>query len=353
MTHRERIAATLAHSSTDRPPVDCLTLPGAFREALIRATGASDYESALRMLGADLRHVDHRSFRPGPDRDPDGAFRDMWGVVRRPVANQYGTYDEVFDRPLARIETLADVERYPWPSPDIYCFSRLADQCREHRERGYVVAFGGPGVMDLINGTAFGRGMEQVLVDVALGDAVGMAILERRQEFFLSVVERALSEAGSLMDVLWIGDDYGTQTGPLFRPEVWKQVFAPKLRAFIELGHRHGLRVMLHSCGSNREVLPFWIDMGLDIYQAVQVEASGMEPEGLFRDFGRDIVFHGMIGMQSTLPHGTPDEVRQAVRERTQASGGTGWIAAPSHFFDLDVPVENALALFEEALQCG
>jgi uroporphyrinogen decarboxylase len=252
---------------------------------------------------------------------------------------------------MAAISTMDEVRRYPWPSPDIFDFNGLELLCRKHHDH-YAVIFGGPGIMDLINGVSFARGMEQVLVDIALEDPVGLALMERRQEIFLEVAERALKAANGLIDVLWIGDDYGTQIGPLMNTETWKKLFGPKLRAFIDLGHKYGAKVMLHSCGSNRNLVPIWIDMGLDIYQAVQVEAEGMDAAGLFRDFGGHITFHGMVGLQSVLAHGTPEEVRAQVNAIAKHSGGSGWIVAPTHFFDhMDAPIENACAIYEAVKQ--
>ncbi len=203
--------------------------------------------------------------------------------------------------------------------------------------------------MDLINGTSFGRGMEQVLVDVALRDPVGLALMEKRQEILLEVAERALKAAKGKIDVLWIGDDYGIQTGQLMNLETWKEVFAPKMKAFIDLGHRYGAKVMLHSCGSNRALIPLWIDMGLDIYQAVQVEAEGMDAAGLFRDFGKHIAFHGMIGLQSVMAHGSVADVRHETERIVRLSEGSSYIVAPTHFLEIDIPMENAEAIYDIA----
>ncbi len=348
MTHRSRFEATMKHERCDRPPIDCIA-EGQVPERLVRHLGAGSYDEALELLDIDFRHLMHHDFRAPYEKDERGFFTDMWGVRRRPVVNIYGTYDEVEYRPFADISSMDEVEAYPWPSPDLFDFSDIESRCDRIRNK-YVVVFGHPGIMDLINGTSFGRGMEQVLVDIALEDPVGLALLEKRQEILLEVAERALRKANGKIDVLWIGDDYGTQNGPLMNIDSWKTVFAPKLRAFIDLGHKYGAKVMLHSCGSNRAHIPHWIDLGLDIYQAVQVEAEGMDAGGLFRDFGRHIVFHGMVGLQSILAHGNPDEVRKETRRIVAASGGSGYILAPTHFLELDTPMGNAVAMFEEGL---
>jgi len=345
MDYRTRFYSALRHEACDRLPMDFIA-EGQVPERIVRHLGAADYEEALRKLDIDFRHLSHADFRKPYAKDDNGFFTDMWGVRRRPVVNSFGSYDEVEYRPFARIETMSEVESYPWPSPDMFDFSELENRC--DRIRGeHVVVFGHPGLMDLINGTSFARGMEQVLVDVATEDPVGLAFLEKRQEILLEVAERALKAAKGKIDILWIGDDYGTQGGPLMSLDSWRSIFAPKLKAFIELGHSYGAKVMLHSCGSNRRHIPLWIDMGLDIYQAVQVEAEGMAAEGLFKDFGKHITFHGMIGLQSVLARGNPDDVRKETARIVRASGGSGYIVAPTHFFEIDTPMENACAIYE------
>ncbi len=323
---------------------------GWMRIPIVEHLKAQDYEDAQVKLGTDIRWVCHSEFTPPYERDEDGAFTDMWGTVRKPVVNQFGSYDEVVFRPFAEMTDLKQVEDYPWPSPGIYDFSALKQRCQAHHDN-YAVVFGGTGIMDLINGISFARGMEQLMIDIGLDDPVGLALIQKRFEIIYAVAENGLKAADGLIDVLWIGDDYGSQNGPTFSMDTWNRIFRPRLQAFIDLGHKYGAKVMLHSCGSNRGLIPTWIEMGLDIYQSVQVEAAGMEPTALLKDFGKDLTFHGMIGLQSTLSQGTPEDVRRDVLARWEAAGGTGYIAAPAHFWEPDVPMENVVALYEAAAE--
>jgi uroporphyrinogen decarboxylase len=345
MNHRERYLAAVKHEPTDRPPMDFIAEPRIV-DKIAGYLAAAGPEDVPLGFDVDFRHIYQNAFRPPPIKDAYGAFTDIWGVRRRPVANEFGSYDEVDNRPFAGIRTMQEVAAYPWPSPDIFDFSTLQEQCRAYHGQ-YVVVFGDPGIMDVINGTSYARDMEQVLIDIATEDPVGLALMDRYHQFFLEVAQRALAAAGGMIDVLWIGDDYGTQTGPLMGRKTWERLFRPKLQSLIDLGHRYGAKVMLHSCGSNRTLIPSWIDMGLDIYQTVQVEAARMDPAELFREFGKHITFHGMIGLQSVLSHGTPQDVYREVRRIVDLSGGSGYIVAPTHFFDLDVPVQNVCAVYE------
>jgi uroporphyrinogen decarboxylase len=115
----------------------------------------------------------------------------------------------------------------------------------------------------------------------------------------------------------------------------------------IDLAHKYGARLMLHSCGSTRAIWPDFVDIGLDIYDTVQPEAAGMIPEELAAEFGRHICLHGTISTQKTLPFGTPVSVAQEVRKRIDSFGARGGlIVAPSHNIQPDTPIENLLAMY-------
>ncbi len=206
MDHRERFFAALNLLPIDRPPIDFIGEPRIV-ERIAEHLGAANAEEVLSRFDVDFRHVYQNDFRPRPIRDASGAFVDIWGVRRRPVANEYGSYDEVDQRPLAGIQTMDELEAYPWPSPDIFDFSRLKDACLQYHD-DYIVVFGDPGIMDVINGMSYARGMEQVLIDIALDDPVGLALLDRYHDFFYEVARTALIAADGTIDVLWIGDDY-------------------------------------------------------------------------------------------------------------------------------------------------
>lgn len=233
----------------------------------------------------------------------------------------------------------------PGPIPGWYDYSGLAAQCRE--AQGYAVVYGWPGNVDMINGTSFGRGFEQTIIDIATEDPAGLRIMERRLEFCHEQTRRALEACGGAIDIVWIGDDFGTQRGLLFRPSIWSKVFRPKVQKMIDLTHRYGAMLMLHSCGSTRPLWRYFVEMGLDIYDTVQPEAANMIPEELAAEFGAHICLHGTISTQQTLPRGTPQDVAAEVRRRIETFGARGGlIVAPAHNVQPDTPLENILAMY-------
>jgi uroporphyrinogen decarboxylase len=345
MTPKERVLTSLGHKQADRCPCDYIGTPEV-DEKLLRHFQTDDMDVVLDKLGTDLRVLDLPYIGPQLRTWEDGRFENYWGSIRKPVRNQAGEYNEAVEFPYAEFESVADVEKFRWPEVEWFDFSTIAQQCEKFSD--YAIVYGSPGNMDLINGTAYGRGVEKVIYDIALEDPVGMACMARRFECCYAISERTLQEGNGRIDILWMGDDYGTQNGLLVGPEKWRKLFFPKLKAMCDLGHKYGAKVMLHCCGGTRKLWPDLIEAGVDIYQTVQPEAAGMEPESLKKEFGERICFHGTVSIQKTLPFGTPEDVAAEVRRRIATVGaGGGLILASAHNMQPDTPVENILAMYE------
>jgi Uroporphyrinogen-III decarboxylase len=341
------VLTAIAHQEPDRAPIQIYVTPEIDRVLRDHFSPASYIEEF---------EVDFRTVAPVPfraPRAPEAGSRiscyDEWGVGYEVVANNAGgTYLEARDLALARLQTMDDVENYPWPDPDDYDYSVIPAQIDAAGE--FAVCLGHAGIPDIINGVGRGRGMEQVLTDIITGDEVGVAIIDRRVDFYYEWCRRALEAGGGRIDILCLGEDLGSQKGPTMSPATFDAFFRPRLQRFFDLGHRYGCRVMLHSCGSTRMLQPRLIEMGLDVLDAVQPEPEGMDPEELKREFGSRLTFCGMISTQHTLPHGTPEQCRAEARHRIDVIGrGGGYIFAPAHAIQPDTPLENILAIYEEA----
>ena len=152
--------------------------------------------------------------------------------------------------------------------------------------------------------------------------------------------------------------DFGTQRGPLFDPALFGQFLVPAWRLLTDAIHaaRPGLKIFLHSCGSVRPLIPHFIAAGIDILNPLQWSADGMDRSELAREFsGRIVFWGGAAHNQRTLPFGSPAEVQREVREsiRLFTDGGRrgGYVLAPIHNLQADVPAANILALYREARQ--
>jgi len=345
MNARERVLTALDWREPDRVPIQVYTTPE-IHQKLADHFGGQDIREAL---GVDFRFVSAEYKGPvKPARD--GITYDIWGAGYRQVTHgSAGTYSEAVELPLAELKTMGDVENYPWPNPDDFDYSTLPEQCERHGD--YAVCIGGAGDPDIVNGVSRGRGMEQVLVDIATRDEVGLAIIDKRVDFSYAVLRRGLEACQGKVDIVCLGEDCGNQLGRMFSPKDFDEVFRPRLKRFYDLAHEFGAKAMMHSCGDTHELMPEFIEMGLDVLDAMQPEPAGMDPETIRGACRRKLAFCGLVSTQQTLPHGTVEDCRAEARHRLDViAPGGGYIFAPAHCIQPDTPLENVLAIFEEAL---
>lgn len=347
LTSKERVLCSLNWQEPDRVPVNTYLTPEI--DALIRRHFSG--RDPLDVFEVDLRGIPGPAFH-GKMRPPqNGISYGLWGEgyirVQNPVG---GTYDEAADVPLAALQSMDDFRNYPWwPNADDFDYSGIADQCDALQD--YAVCCGGAGAPDIVNGVSRCRGMEQVLIDIITRDEVGMAIIDQRCDFFYEHYRRILEAGRGKIDILCTGEDMGNQNGRMVSARDFDEVFRPRLQRFIDLGHHYGARVMMHSCGDTHELMPTFIEMGLDVLDAMQPEPKGMQPEKIRELCRGKLAFCGLISTQQTLPYGSEEDCRREARHRldTIARGG-GYIFSPAHCIQPDTPLRNILATYEEAL---
>jgi len=175
---------------------------------------------------------------------------------------------EPVNAPYREWTTVGEAEAFPWPNPDWYDYEAVPELCARYPNKAIMT--GGFGVQDFINQIAFGRGYEQTLLDIAVEHPVFLYIVRRRQAFYLEHVERILRAARGRIDIVLCGDDFGTQRAPLISPETFRRLFAPLKKEFFDRVHGYGARISHHSCGSTRELIPQFIQVGTDALQTIQ-----------------------------------------------------------------------------------
>ena len=156
------------------------------------------------------------------------------------------------------------------------------------------------------------------------------------------------------VDVLALGDDISMQTGMLMSPRMWRKWFKPRLAKVIQEAKavKTDLLVQYHTDGDCRAVISELIEVGVDILNPVQPEC--MDPVAIKNEYGDRLSFSGTIGTQTTIPHGTPEDVRAAVKKMIETVGvGGGLLLAPTHVLEPDVPWENILAFVEACKEFG
>lgn len=368
MTPKERIRRAISHQETDRVPTDfggtvSSTITVAAYNNLKKALGidtptkvlettfqlAEIEEPVFQAIGADTRPLYGNPPADGNRINEKGELVDEWNIVHTPASS--GLYYENVAPPLAEA-TIDDLERYPWPDPtDPSRTYGLKEQAEELSRSGYAICGGPNHFTRIIEQAQQLRGMEQLLIDLYEEPEFVEALFTKILEIQKVRWDKYLAEVGQYLDVIRVGDDVATQSGPIMSPAMYREQLKPFHREYFKfIKERTDAKLFYHSCGATAELIDDFIEIGVDIVNPMQVSAAGMAPETLKARFGGRVVFWGGIDSQKTLPNGSPDDVRAEVRDRIAVmTPGGGYVMSPVHNIQPDVPPENIIALYDEA----
>ena len=356
MTGRERVLAAMRRQEPDRVPFD---FGHGFAPAKIdefrRRTGDSDpsayfgVDTASVGIGPTRQQLDHSRYHPDL---PPRAWIDGWGIGHLPTDSDDPGHShlEGFLYPMLALRSRQDALDYPMPDVDAdYRYEAVPGRIADIHARGLAAC---AGMECTIFETAwYMRSMELLLMDWVDNPDFAEALLDRitdRSE----VQSRRFAEFGA--DVIRMGDDVASQRGMLMSVPVWRRWLKPRLARVIGAARavRPDVLIYYHSDGDVRAIIPDLIEIGVDILNPVQPEC--MDPADLKRRFGDRLAFWGTIGTQSTMPFGTPEDVRREVRLRVETVGmGGGLFLAPTHMIEPDVPWENVVAFVEAVKEYG
>ena len=333
-----------AHEPPDRVPAWC----GSSIEFWSKAKRELhvDDEGLRRRLGDDFRRV--CAGYAGPDLPlSDGATsRTVFGIERSGLG-----YGQPLAHPLANA-TLRQVQDYPWPDPHWADVSGIrADALSWSRQYAILGGDWSPFWHDLIDLLS----MEMMYLKMYDEPELIDAVLQQVVDYYVAVSQRIFDAAADAIDIFFIGNDFGSQRGPLLSEAMFRRFLLPHLARLVDLGHSYGLQVMLHCCGGFAELIPAMIEVGLDGLHALQPCCAGMESRRLKQDFGAQIVLNGAIDSHHVLIKGTPTTIREKTRETLDIMmPGGGYIAGASHDSILEeTPVENVVAMFDAVREYG
>jgi len=339
MTPRERVLAAVNHQPVDRVPAD-LWAEEPVWDRLLRDLGAESRDKVLDRLNVDLRYV---SAVYPPDVVTDGVKQNMWGERWMMANTPWGMSWEHVNGALVDAASLDDIKKFPWPSCDDVDYSPIAEQC--DRYKGYAIVCGNA---DIFERPALTRGLENFLCDAAMNPDWVDYIVKVFLDFYIEDFNRYWEASKGRIDIYWALTDLGTQSGLFQSRKFFQRFIGPSIRTLAKLMHSRGVKFMFHSCGAVRELIPDLMELGVDILNPIQPAAVGMAPEGLKRDFGDRLCFHGGIDIQYLLPLESADAVRAEVSRRAKLLGnGGGYILSPSHNLQQDIPTENILAMYD------
>jgi uroporphyrinogen decarboxylase len=374
LNSRERVLTALAHEEPDRVPFDL----GGWSSTIERIpydrlkqylginsptnTFCRDHsileDEILEKLGVDTRYLHLDTKESGVIKGKigqttgDNSYVDEWGVRWAKPETSY--YWDMIEHPL-RSASAEDLERYEWPEPNEFGpLEGIEDQARvlfEETDKAIVAEpFGA-----IFEQSMYMRSFAGFLADLHVNPDFATRLMQKVTQTLLPHIEEFVSRVGDYVQIVDIGDDLGMQDRPLISPQIYRKLVKPFHKRVVDtIKAKTDARVFFHTDGSVFQLIPDLIDVGIDILSPVQPLARDMESDRLKKMFGEQLAFHGGIDIQRVLPNGTPEEVGQEVKTRISAFGaGGGYIAAPAHNIQPDVPPENMVALCKAVRRYG
>ena len=344
LTSRERVLTAFEHEQPDRVPCWC----GASEEFWAKAKRELqlDDEGLRVRFGDDFRRVFAEYAGPDFPLSEGATSRTIFGIERLGLG-----YGQPKNHPLAEA-SLKDVHDYSWPDPAWMDVSKIKAEAQIYD--GKYAILGGDwspfwhDAIDLL-------GMENLYMKMYTEPELVDAVMQHMVNYYAAVSRRIFDAAADVIDIFFIGNDFGSQTGPLLGPELFGRFMMPHLKRLIDLGHAYNLKVQLHCCGGFAPLIPMMIESGLDALHAVQPDCYGMELKTLKADFGDKILFNGAIDSHNILIDGTPETVRRETAEVLEIMmPGGGYVAGASHDTILEeTPVENVVEMFDTIHRFG
>jgi uroporphyrinogen decarboxylase len=267
-----------------------------------------------------------------------GTQFDEFGVAYEPGDTAHFTY---MRSPMKNFTSLAEYQSYPFPHPDkTFDWARFGKEVSELKAQDRVTV--GCLAMTIFEQSWYLRGMEEFMLDMYEGEAPFVYLLDKMCQIRCKMAEN-MARAG--VDVLHLGDDIATQNAMMISLDLYRKWIKPRHKAVIDAAKSVNKDIIIdyHSDGNCTDAIEDLIEIGVEILNPVQPEC--MDPIKIKERFGGRLSFRGAIGTQTTMPFGTPQDVRNEVTRIIENVGrGGGLILAPSHLLEPEVPWENVQA---------
>jgi len=243
-----------------------------------------------------------------------------------------------------------DVHAYRWPSPEDIDFEAVKHQLRNMPPHRLVRC----GEYEPFLTYCAMRGMEQAFMDLLTGPEIAEAALGHLFDYHYRLNERLFELGKGRIDMMYVAEDLGAQSSLLMGLDQIDQFILPNQKRMADLARSYGIHIFYHTDGSARDVIPRLLDItGIEILNPIQWRCPGMEREGLVRDFGNRVIFHGAVDNQHTLPFGTVEDVRAEVLDNIRIFSGARWICAPCHNLQPVTPTANIVAMYQTICDFG
>ncbi|MBA7497111.1 hypothetical protein ES702_07720 [subsurface metagenome] len=289
----------------------------------------------------------------GEGKPPSSPWVDQeWGVGYIPTTSKDPHHSHLlgFVYPMRNLRTIDELKEYPFSDYEAnYRHRHLEEKVKEIHKKSLCAT--GSLAMTIFEVAWQLTGMDKLFFDFAENKPFAKYLLDHITEMRRFQIRR-LAEAG--VDHIHLGDDIGTQKGMMMSPEMWMGWFKERMRSIISVAKKTNPEVIIsyHSDGNIEKVIPELIEIGVEVLNPVQPEC--MNPVKLKKLYGDELAFWGTVGIQSTMPLGTPEEVRIIIKQRIEIVGKDGGLLiAPTHVLEPEVPWENILAFFEAVEEFG
>ena len=338
MTHLERFLATIERRATDYP-ASWLGIPHpAALENLYRHFGVKTADELKAKINDDVYAVEMPYHSP-----TSNAIYAAFDFAKEKHSERTLTAPGFFEN----FSNPKDAAKFDWPNPAKYVNPALCRKAVDDvPKRGYAVM----GVLwsAHFQDACAAFGMETALMKMVDEPKMFKAVIDRITDFYLKANEIFFEATRGKLHAVLFGNDFGSQQGLMVSPAMLREFVFEGNRKIIAQAKRYGLKVVYHSCGAIHDVIPDITAMGADVIHPIQALAANMNPERLQKDFGKTTSFCGGVDAQYLLVQGSPEQVRQKVRELKKLFP-TGLVISPSHEAILpDIPPANVEALFEE-----
>jgi uroporphyrinogen decarboxylase len=344
MNSKERVNLTVNYIEPDRVPVYASYVPeeASKLKAYFRN---DDFDEVLLELGNDMVQLGY-GFLNGYYLKEDDEYYDDWGCKWKYFENASGRYSEIIEHPL---EDKTRLDSYKIPDPEEPGQYEHGRQIIQKYGRDYWIF---ACIACSMFESSFGlRGLDNLLMDMVEDKDFVHALFDKVMQYPL-VAGRKLIEMG--IDMLWTGDDVGTQRGLIMSPETWREFMKPRFaKLFSEFRKLNpNVKIAYHSCGNCEAILDEMVEIGLDIINPIQ--PACMNPEYIKKRYGKKLVLWGGVDIQNLLPFGTKAEIDAYVKKLIADCGvGGGFIISPAHNVQGDTSIENILQFYKAAREFG
>jgi uroporphyrinogen decarboxylase len=346
MNSKQRVMRAVCHKTTDRIPVTFDAEKEVYH-ALYRKLNVPTKEQLFNRLGVDTWMILPKNFIYPESEIGKEIKTSIWGYKTQYQKVCGGGYDELCHSPLSGKDEIDDIKKHKWPGENAQGYDHFPDEALHHGDRAVLGVFTW-GAYFL---AAHIRGIQDLMLDFVIRPEYVHHLFGTIADISSGYLETMLSRYGTGIDIVYMADDYCFQQAPFFSPAAFKMFVVPYLSRYVDLVHQYSKKFLLHVCGAVRPLLPMIVDCGVDMLEPIQTRATGMDPEGLKRDFGQDICFYGGMDLQHILRLGTKKDVEEEAKRLIDILGKDGgYIFGPGHtYIQVDAPLENIMTMYETA----